>query len=162
MEADDILFALTALGGLGAALVAGVLFAFSSFVMPGLKRLPASEGIAAMQAINITAVTPAFMSAFIGAAVMSLVLGGWGLARLGEAEGRWLLAGAAAYLVGAFILTVAYHIPRNNRLAELDAAAPASAEYWGTYLRAWVAMNHLRTGAAVVALGCWVAALVEQ
>jgi uncharacterized membrane protein len=138
VDSDEILFWLTALGGLGAALVAGVLFAFSSFVMPGLKRLPPHEGIAAMQAINITAVTPAFMAAFGGTAAISLLLGGWGVFRLGEEDAPWLLAGGLAYLFGTFILTAAYHVPRNNRLAELEAAAPASAEHWRVYLREWV------------------------
>ena len=37
---------------LGCGLNAGVFFAFSTFVMPALKRLPAAQGIAAMQSIN--------------------------------------------------------------------------------------------------------------
>jgi hypothetical protein len=37
---------------LGCGLLAGVFFAFSAFVMPALRRLPASQGIAAMQSIN--------------------------------------------------------------------------------------------------------------
>jgi uncharacterized membrane protein len=38
---------------LGAAMIAGVFFAFSSFVMPALARLPAAGGISAMQSINV-------------------------------------------------------------------------------------------------------------
>ena len=38
---------------LGCGLVAGIFFAFSTFVMRALGRRPAGEGIAAMQAINI-------------------------------------------------------------------------------------------------------------
>ena len=37
----------------GSALVAGVFFAFSSFVMKVLARVPSAEGIAAMQSINV-------------------------------------------------------------------------------------------------------------
>jgi len=36
----------------GSALVAGVFFAFSSFVMKVLARVPSAEGIAAMQSIK--------------------------------------------------------------------------------------------------------------
>lgn len=36
----------------------GVLYAFSSFVMAGLKRLPPDHGMTAMQSINVTAVRP--------------------------------------------------------------------------------------------------------
>ena len=52
----------------GCATVGGVMFGFSSFVMAGLARLPAPQGIAAMQSINITAVRPAFMTVLLGTA----------------------------------------------------------------------------------------------
>jgi len=38
---------------LGSALVGGIFFAFSSFVMKALARVPSAEGIAAMQSINV-------------------------------------------------------------------------------------------------------------
>jgi hypothetical protein len=41
---------------------AGVFFPFASFVMPALARLPAAHGIAAMNSINVLAVTPVFMT----------------------------------------------------------------------------------------------------
>ena len=49
---DDLLVALTLVTALGCGLSAGALFAFSSFVMHGLRRLPAPQGIAAMQSIT--------------------------------------------------------------------------------------------------------------
>ncbi|MDN5698593.1 MAG: hypothetical protein L0G70_11570, partial [Rubrobacter sp.] len=60
------LYAVTLAAALGCGLVAGVFFAFSSFVMAALKRLPAAEGVAAMQAINALAVTPMLMAGFFG------------------------------------------------------------------------------------------------
>ena len=59
---------LTILTALGAGLNAGVFFAFSSFVMKALRRLPASQGISAMNAINKAAPTAWFMTAFVGTA----------------------------------------------------------------------------------------------
>ncbi|MHC5767612.1 MAG: hypothetical protein ACYTXI_18715 [Nostoc sp.] len=54
-------FALKLFTALGCSLVAGVLFAFSTFVMnDALARLQPKEGIAAMQSINITAINPLF------------------------------------------------------------------------------------------------------
>ncbi len=40
---------------LGSGLVAGIFFAFSSFVMRALGQLRENQGIAAMKAINVTA-----------------------------------------------------------------------------------------------------------
>lgn len=55
----------TLVTALGAGLTAGVFFAFSSFVMPALNRLPARGSVDAMNSINKLAVTPAFMTLFI-------------------------------------------------------------------------------------------------
>ena len=58
------------------AAMGGVFFAFSSFVMRALARMPPAQGIAAMQSINIVAVTPVFMTALFGTAVACVVVGG--------------------------------------------------------------------------------------
>lgn len=62
------MFALKLLPALGCGLVAGVFFAFSTFVMSALARLQPAQGIAAMQSINITAINPLFMMAIFGTA----------------------------------------------------------------------------------------------
>ena len=56
---------------LGTALIGGVFFAFSSFVMKALARVPSPEGIAAMQSINVTVLNASFLGAFMGTAVVS-------------------------------------------------------------------------------------------
>jgi uncharacterized membrane protein len=65
---------------LGCGLSAGALFAFSSFVMNALARPPAAQGIAAMQSINVVAVTPLLMTALLGTAVACAALAVWALA----------------------------------------------------------------------------------
>ena len=57
---------------LGSALVGGVFFAFSSFVMKALARVPSSQGIAAMQSINVVVINPSFLGAFLGTALLSV------------------------------------------------------------------------------------------
>lgn len=44
----------------GCALIGGVFFAFSSFVMNGLGRVSEPAGLEAMQGINVAAVRPLF------------------------------------------------------------------------------------------------------
>ncbi|WP_228050189.1 hypothetical protein [Tychonema sp. LEGE 06208] len=51
---------------LGCGLIAGVFFAFSTFVMNALGRLPPAQGIAAMQSINIAVINPLFITALFG------------------------------------------------------------------------------------------------
>jgi uncharacterized membrane protein len=71
---EALLPALTVLAALGAGLVAGIFFAFSTFIMAALARLPAEGGIAAMQSINVAVLNPLFFLAFFGTAAIALVL----------------------------------------------------------------------------------------
>jgi uncharacterized membrane protein len=71
---NNALFSLTLLAALGCGVIAGVFFTFSVFVMPGLSRVSPSSGIAAMQSINIAAITPVFMLTLFGTAVLCIVL----------------------------------------------------------------------------------------
>src|SRR5688572_3218433 len=124
---DGYLFALTLVAVLGCGLAAGVFFAFSSFVMKALGRLPAAQGIAAMQAINVAAVSFAFMLALFGTAVACVALAGWAIAERHEPFAPYLLAGSALYLVGVIVLTIAYHVPRNDALAAVEPSSAGAA-----------------------------------
>ena len=59
---------------LGSALIGGVFFAFSSFVMKALARVPSHEGIAAMQSINVVVLNPSFLGVFMGTTVISVLV----------------------------------------------------------------------------------------
>lgn len=148
---DGILFALTLVTALGCGAMGGVFFTFSAFVMKALHRLPAVQGIAAMQSINVVAVTPAFMTALFGTAVACIALIVVGLFMLDEPFAGYLLAGGGLYLVGTIGLTIAYHVPRNEALATLDPTSPEAASHWDRYYADWTAWNHARAAAAVAA-----------
>jgi uncharacterized membrane protein len=81
---SDFAFVITLASALGSGLAAGVFFAFSTFVMPALGRLPADQATAAMQQINIKAINPWFMSALFGTAVISVVAIPVALADIGD------------------------------------------------------------------------------
>jgi uncharacterized membrane protein len=87
------LFVLTLVTALGCGLMAGAFYAFSSFVMRALGRLPAAQGAAAMQAINVEAPTPGFMAGFLGTGVLSVAVIVASVIRWGEAYAPYLLAG---------------------------------------------------------------------
>lgn len=157
---SDNLTIATLIAALGCGLIAGVFFAFSSFVMAGLREPPPSQGIATMQAINRRAVTFLFMAALFGTALLCLALGVMAALSLDEDWAPLMLAGAATYIAGAILVTIACNVPMNNRLAALDADDPASADYWRTYLTRWTARNHLRTGASLAAAALLTIALL--
>ena len=143
--------ALTIATAVGSGLNGGVFFAFSSFVMPALARLRPAEGAAAMQSINVMAVTPVFMTALFGTGALCIAVIVAGLAALDESYGGWLVAGGAVYLAGTIVLTMLYHVPRNNALAAVDPATPEAARLWERYLSEWTGGNHVRAAAGAVA-----------
>ncbi len=148
---SGVLYAATLATALGCGLVAGVFFAFSTFVMPALKRLPPAHGIAAMQSINKLAVTPAFMTALFGTAAACLGLVAWAVVSLGERSAALVLAGGALYIVGTTGVTIARNVPLNDKLAKLHPQGADAAGRWDEYVTKWTAWNHVRTAAALAA-----------
>jgi uncharacterized membrane protein len=127
------LVTLTVVTVLGCGLNAGVFFAFSGFVMKALARLPAAQGIAAMQAINAAAVSAVFMIALFGTAAACLAVACWALTAWDQPFAPWLLAGGVLYLIGVIVPTVGYHVPRNDALARVEPAAEAALA-WALHL----------------------------
>jgi uncharacterized membrane protein len=156
---DSFLFVLVLATALGCGLVAGSLFAFSSFVMKALVRVPDPQGIVAMQSINVTAVMPGFMSAFVGSAIASAALVVAAIFTWDESYGPYLLAGGVCYLVGTFGVTVGYHVPRNNALETIDPTQPDAVEHWRHYVSTWTTGNHVRVAAALGAATLFTLAL---
>ena len=156
---DGPYFVLTVLGVLGTGLVAGVFCGFSTFVMKALGELPPAQGVAAMNAINVTAVMPAFMIVFVGSAGLCAVLAVVTFV-LWPDEGRVeLLLGSALYLFGTFGVTMVANVPRNDKLATMDPGASEAAVYWRSYIREWTMWNHVRTVASAAAALSYVLAL---
>jgi uncharacterized membrane protein len=151
MTATDLLILFSCIG---AATVGGVFFAFSSFVMKALAQLPPEQGVAAMQRVNIVVINPWFMGLFGGTLLLSIACVAVSL----MAWQPMLLAAGLLYALGTFGVTGALNVPRNERLAHMDAASPEATAYWPVYVREWTLWNHVRTLAALASATC--AALV--
>ena len=148
---NGLLFVLTLLAALGCAMMAGVFFAFSAFVMKALARLPAEQSIAAMQAINVAAVTLALMATLFGTAAACGALAVWALFAWDERFAPYLIVGGALYLLGTILLTIVYHVPRNEALARVEPHSAEAESHWRRYLSGWTAWNHLRGVTALAA-----------
>jgi uncharacterized membrane protein len=159
---DDALFTLTLITALACGAVGGAFFGFSTFVMGALARLPAAQGIAAMQTINVVVLNPWFMTPFVGTAAASALLIVSALFGWGDADGTFLLLGAALYLVGTFGVTMAFNVPRNDALATVDPDSAEGATIWSRYVPSWTAWNTVRTVAALAAVASLTIALVAD
>jgi uncharacterized membrane protein len=157
---DAVLPVAALLGVVGSGLVAGLFFAFSTSVMPALRRVPPEHGAAAMQQVNRVILNPLFLAVFLGTTLLCLLV-----AVAAPFSGRdgaaWLVVGGLLEVVGAFVLTMVVNVPLNNRLDGVDPASTEGGRVWTEYLARWVPWNHVRAVAsagstAALAVGMWI------
>lgn len=147
---------------IGCGLMAGVYFAFSTFIMTALGRIPQAHGVSAMQSINAVILQSLFMPLFWGTTLAALVLAILALFRLSEPAAMAMLAAGILYVVGMFVLTLVFNVPLNNTLDAVDPASADAAAVWARYLKDWTFWNHVRTVASAAACALFVAALVTR
>ncbi|WP_343702770.1 anthrone oxygenase family protein [Chitinophaga sp.] len=155
----NIVLALTAVT---TALMAGLFYAYSFSVSPGLGRLADAEYIRAMQHINRAILNPVFYAGFMGTL---LLLPFSAYLHYGQplSVRFWCLAAAAlVYAVGVFGITMAVNVPLNEALnafnTEPASLSEIAARRAGFEVR-WNTFNNLRTlfavvATALVAVGC--------
>lgn len=146
-------------GALTSGVTTVVYVNFSARVMPSLSRMANATGLARMQHFNRTAEQGPFMFCFFGAAVAGSYL----IYRFfrGDRSGADVLlaAGGTSYLAG-LLLTVAYNVPLNDKLARLDPHATSSVAPWRDYLSGWTTANSVRAGLSAVGTALLIGGLV--
>jgi len=108
-------------------------------------------GIAAMQSINVVVINPWFMGAFLGTAVICVLLAGTALFHWQRPASLYLLAGSMFYVLGSLLVTMRFNVPRNNALAIVDAAAANGPTVWAQFVAEWSVWNHVRSIASLLA-----------
>jgi uncharacterized membrane protein len=160
---DALLPALRIATALACGLMGGLFFIFSNTVMGALGRIQPAEGIAAMQSINRVILNPLFLTIFLATPAACALVILTSLWRWSEPGAAWLILGGALYIVGTFLVTMAFNVPMN---ITLDGVQPATAEagaLWTRYLASWTAWNHVRTvtslaAAALLTIGLYFSA----
>jgi uncharacterized membrane protein len=132
---------LTIATALGAATFGGAMYAFSAFVMHALDRTPTRAAVEAMQQINLSAPRPPLVLVMVGSSLLSVVTAM-------VAHTPVVIAGCLAFLASV-VITGTFHIPRNNALADVDAAGPYAEAAWAAYSGPWQRGNHVRASIAL-------------
>ncbi|MGB2692422.1 MAG: anthrone oxygenase family protein [Thermodesulfobacteriota bacterium] len=149
---DNLIYILVLLSAVGSGVMAGVFFIFSNTVMNALGQLPPAQGISSMVSINRVILNPLFFVAFIGTAIVSALV----LISLiwfwGHSGSTYALLGSLIYIVGSFIVTIAFNVPRNEALDKVDPETEQAKLLWDRYLKEWTMWNHVRTVACVLSL----------
>ncbi|ACQ80596.1 conserved hypothetical protein [Beutenbergia cavernae DSM 12333] len=130
---------------LAAAASGGAFLPYSTFTSAAVASLPDREGLRAMQAINVEAPrSGTFMALVFGTGALAAVVGVRAVLDSGPGT-WWIVGGTLVYVIGVVGMTAGYHIPRNNALDTLDAAA------FPAWMRSWVRGNHVRTVGGLLA-----------
>ena len=147
---------------IGCGLLAGLYFAFSTFIMTAFDRIGQAAGIAAMNAINAVIVQSLFLPVFLATTATSAALAVMALLRWGEPGAIAMLVGGVLYVLGMFVVTMTFNVPLNNALAAADPASREAASLWARYLTDWTFWNHVRTVASTAACALFIAAIAAQ
>lgn len=161
MNIADIVLVLAAIS---TGLVAGLFYAYSCSVNPGLGALGDKEYLAAMQSINLAIQNPVFFATFMGT-VLLLPLATWLHYTPSPSSQFWLLVAASViYIVGTFGVTVVGNVPLNNELAvaNLDNTRDILIKYRGAFETPWNMWHSIRTIANVVAFALVVTACIKK
>ncbi|MBO9639265.1 MAG: DUF1772 domain-containing protein [Siphonobacter aquaeclarae] len=147
---------------LASGLIAGLFYAWSCAVSPGLNRVPDAAYLATMQQINRAILNPAFFATFMGTLIL-LPLSCW-LFRGNPVPFWLLLAATILYAVGVFGVTMRKNVPLNDQLDKtgLTGASPTELrEYRDRFEEPWNRWNDVRTSISAAVFGLAViAALV--
>ncbi|GAB4517300.1 MAG: DUF1772 domain-containing protein [Amphiplicatus sp.] len=159
---NSVVAVLLWLSAIGCGLVAGLYFAFSTFVMTALGRIDQAAGVAAMNSINAVILKSLFMPLFFGTTAAALALAAIAIFRWSAPGAPAMLAGGALYVLGMFVVTVVFNVPLNNALAAADPAGAEAAPVWARYLKDWTMWNHVRTLASTGAAALFIAAIAAR
>lgn len=155
----EIVTALLWFCAIGCAVMGGVYFAFSTFVMAALGRIDHPAGIAAMKAINTDILKSLFMPLFFGTSAASLALVALAILNWGAEGTGPMFAGGVIYFVGMFVVTVVFNVPLNEALDAADPMHSSSWSDWKRYVSNWTMWNHVRTAASIAATTLFIFAL---
>ncbi|WP_326949620.1 DUF1772 domain-containing protein [Amycolatopsis sp. NBC_01307] len=138
---------------IAAGLLAGLFYAYSCSVLPGLARGDDKTFVEAMRGINVAIVNPVFMLTFLGAPLLAGVA-----IFLNPGPRPWVIAGFV-FLVATLVITATLNIPLNNAL---ENGGDDYATLRAQFETSWVRWNVLRTLASTAGFGCLVAALLTR
>jgi uncharacterized membrane protein len=145
---------------IGSGLTAGIFYAFSTFVMAALARIPPEQGIAAMNSINITVINPWFFAVFFGTPLVCAILFVMALLKWSEPGAAIILAASLIYVVGSLVVTMVFNVPLNNELATVTSAEGSGGALWNRYLSDWTFWNSVRTAAPLLAMVLFIWGLI--
>jgi uncharacterized membrane protein len=144
---------------LSTGLIAGLMYAYSCSINPGLGRLNDLEYLRAMQSINRAILNPLFFMTFMGTLIL-LPVSTW--LSYDSAHFWYFLAATIIYAIGVFGVTIGGNVPLNEALDKFNigtASPDQLALQRSLFEQKWNMFHVIRTvanvsSALLAILGC--------
>jgi len=144
--------------------VAGLFYAYSCSVNPGLHMLDNNEYVHAMQSINTAIQNPLFFISFMGLLIVYPLSCYQLYSTAINAAFYYMLAATIIYFVGVFGVTAGFNIPLNNKLAQFklsSATVEEIASMRKLFESPWNTYHGIRTFAAVLSFALSIISLFK-
>lgn len=153
---------LSLLTPLFSGLVAGLFYAYSCSVNPGLKSLKDAHYLKSMQSINEAIQNPMFFTTFLGLLVLLPLT-----TVKAYPNADWRLMGLATLLygIGVFGVTVFFNVPLNEKLAAFSVGTATDTELSlmrSAFEKPWNWYHSIRTICSIVCFGLTLVFLMKQ
>jgi uncharacterized membrane protein len=142
-------------------LAAGLFYAYSMSVMPGLARVGDRTFVEAMNSINKAILNGWFAIVFGGAIVLTVVAALFHLGASHRSVLLWIVVALVLY-VAQLVVTFTVNVPLNNELGTVDLDTGDLAAARERFESTWVRWNIVRTLLVTGAFGSLVGALVRS
>jgi uncharacterized membrane protein len=136
---------------LASGLIAGLFYAYSCSVNPGLGALSDANYLSAMQSINRAILNPVFFFSFMGTLLL-LPLSTYQHFGTGN-RFYLLLAATVVYVVGTFGVTMFGNVPLNDALDKINLTTATAQELGAHRLKfevSWNRLHAIRTYASIL------------
>jgi len=143
------------------ALIAGLFYAWSCSVVPGIARLSDTHYLTSFQMMNRAILNPVFFMSFMGTLILLPVCTFMQYSQPVSLRFWLLLAATFLYVFGVFGVTMFGNVPLNNALDAFNIPAASPAELSAMRLRLegpWNSLNNIRTLANILSLMLVIAA----
>lgn len=147
------------------ALIAGLFYAWSCSIIPGLAKLDGRTYVAAMQSFNKAILNPVFFLSFMGTLVMLPVVTFMHFHQPSSARFWLLLAASVLYIAGVFGITAVGNVPLNNMLAAFDLSSASTNSIEDVRMKfeiPWNGLHTIRTIISIVVLVLLICACITD
>jgi uncharacterized membrane protein len=147
------------------SLIAGLFYAYSVSVNPGLHALSDEQYVAAMQSINKAILNPFFFATFMGTLVLLPVSTYLHVSHANKAKFVLLLTASIIYILLVFGVTVVKNVPLNEELARYDLSSASPEAITSARVKfenTWNAWHQVRTLSCIIAAAFVIVACTSE